>query len=337
MSDKKLLGQFFTITNPFNIDVFYKWMKLIPAYHSVVLCEPFAGANNIVNMIKELGFSNDWECFDIAPSKNNTTPEYPIQERNTLLSFPTGFRVGITNPPYLAKNSATRANLDFPNTVYDDLYKVSLDVMLQHLDYVAAIIPESFINSGLFHERLYAFVSLTCKMFEDTDCPVCLALFIPALQKRDCNLESTDFFVYRQNKKIGRYQPLTEKKPHANTSIDWTFNDKDGPIGIRCIDGTASPSIQFIDGTEIASNKIKVSSRSLTRVSGLPADIDLTTFLQRCNQRLEQYREDTYDIFLTSFKGLRKDGQYRRRLDFANAKTIMNEVIETMRKEDTND
>ena len=336
-NSKKLLGQFFTITNPFNIDVFYKWMKLIPYDKQKILLEPFAGSNNIVRMIQELGFENEWACFDIKPSENNVVEKFKIIQKDTIKDFPKDYCVGITNPPYLAKNSATRANIEFPETSYDDLYKVSLDVMLNNLDYVAAIIPESFINANIFHNRLYSFISLTCKMFEDTDCPVCLVLFIPEKQKANIDLDINDFYIYRQNRKIGKYKELKDKKPVSSIEILWTFNDKTGNIGIRCIDGTISPSIEFIKGEKISEDKIKVSSRSLTRVSGLPSDIDLDTFLQKCNEKLIKYREDTEDIFLTSFKGLRKDNKYRRRLDFANAKIIMNCVVEEMRKEKNND
>lgn len=330
---KKLLGQFFTITNPFNIDVFYKWMKLIPEEKKQTLLEPFAGANNIVKMIESLGFSNNWSCFDIQPNENNVVPEYYIVKQDTIKNFPSGYYVGITNPPYLAKNSATRTGIWFPNTYFDDLYKVSLDVMLQNLEYVAAIIPESFINADLFHDRVYAFVSLTCKMFEDTECPVCLALFIPTEQKKELKLSEKDFYVFRQDKKLGKYQNLGSKKPKSTIQVDWKFNDPEGNIGIKCIDGTIAPSIEFINGEMISKDKIKVSSRSITRVSGLPDDIEIHTFLKKCNEILVKYREDTEDIFLTSFKGLRKDNKYRRRLDFANAKTIMNSVVEDIRKE----
>lgn len=325
---KKLYGQFFTITNPFNIDIFYKWMNLIPENQKEILLEPFAGANNIVKMIQNLGFTSKWNCYDIKPNENNATPEYKIIKQDTIKNFPNNYYVAITNPPYLAKNSATRTGLEFPETHYDDLYKISLDVMLKNLNYIAAIIPESFINANLFHDRIYAFVSLTCKMFEDTDCPVCLALFIPTNQKKEVKLTKDDFYIFRQNKKIGKYLILKNKKPISSIQIDWKFNDPEGEIGIKCIDGTVKSSIEFIKGTEIDKNKIKVSSRSLTRVSGLPNDIDLNVFLERCNKKLIQYREDTSDLFLTSFKGLRKDNRYRRRLDFANAKIIMNSVIE---------
>ena len=42
---------------------------------------------------------------------------------------------------------------------------------------------------------------------------------------------------------------------------------------------------------------------------------------------LNEYRDKTHDIFLTSFKGLRKDGVYRRRIDFRTVKCIMNKAI----------
>jgi hypothetical protein len=332
IQNKKSLGQFFTTHNPFNIDIFYKWMNLIPDDKKEFLIEPFAGANNIVKMIQDLGFKNSWKCFDINPSENNVVPEYKIIKEDTILNFPKGYYVGITNPPYLAKNSATRSNMEFPDTLYDDLYKLSLDSMLNNLEYIAAIIPESFINSNLFHNRIFAFVSLTNKMFEDTECPVCLALFVPTNQKNDLNLSENDFFIYRQNKKIGKYEELKKKKPSPNITNEWSFNDKAGIIGIKCIDGTINPSIEFIKGDEIDSNKIKVSSRSITRVSGLPKDIDLDIFLKKCNEKLIKYREDTEDIFLTSFKGLRKDNKYRRRLDFSNARVIMNCVLEKIKQ-----
>ena len=41
---------------------------------------------------------------------------------------------------------------------------------------------------------------------------------------------------------------------------------------------------------------------------------------------LNDFRRETYDIFLTPFKGLRKDFRYRRRLDYALARNIVNYV-----------
>jgi hypothetical protein len=330
--NKKVKGQYFTTTNPFCIDVFHKWYKTIPNNMKEKLLEPFAGSNNLVKMIGDLNINKPWDCFDIEPSKENVCPTYKIKKRDTIEKFPKGYNVCITNPPYLAKNSATRSGIAFPDCEFDDLYKLCLDIMLKNVDYVAAIVPESFISANLFHDRLFAFVSLTCKMFEDTECPVCLTLFVPTSIKEELKLEKDDFFVYRQNKRIGKYSALEKKKPVSSISVDWKFNDKDGIIGIKCIDGLDEPSIAFVKGEEIEPDKVKVSSRSLTRVSGLPNNIDIEEFLRLCNKKLYFYRKDTSDVFLTCFKGLRKDGKYRRRLDFANAKAIMNSVIEELNK-----
>lgn len=330
---KKELGQFFTVTNPFKLKAFVDWINLIPEEKKKTIIEPFAGANNIVHMIKTLGYTNDWKCFDIEPNENNITPEYTIEKRDTLNNFPKDYYVAITNPPYLAKNSATKSKIYFPENKFDDLYKVSLDVMLNNLEYIAAIIPESFINSELFHNRLYGVISLTCKMFNDTDCPVCLALFIPPEVKKDLKMNEMDFILYRQNEKLGKYEDIKKEKPNPSINNKWVFNNPTGNIGIKCVDNLSTNSIKFIEGQTIDSSKIKISSRTETRISGLPTDIELTEFLTKCNQILDTYRNKTSDIFLTSFKGLRKDGKYRRRLDFYNAKLIMNKAIEEIRKE----
>lgn len=63
--EKKILGQFFTTTNPFSVDIFHEWFSLIPENKKEILLEPFAGANNIVKMIKDLGYTYNWHCFDI--------------------------------------------------------------------------------------------------------------------------------------------------------------------------------------------------------------------------------------------------------------------------------
>lgn len=329
LAEKRTLGQFFTTTNPFDHDIFHTWFAMLPKEFQDPLLEPFAGANNIVKMLKKIGYDNSWHCYDIKPdNKNNATPEFPIHKKDTLEDFPKGYHVAITNPPYLAKNSASKTGMPFPETNYDDLYKVSLKAMLDNLEYVAAIIPESFITAELFQNRVFAIISLTCKMFEDTECPVCLALFVPENLKNDLQLSQNDFYICHQETKIDKYEELKNKIPNPKINIPWKFNDKYGEIGIYLHDGREINSIRFVKGEIINPEKIKVSSRHVVRVSGLPKDIDLDVFLEKCNKRLSQFREDTQDFFFTSFRGLRKDGKYRRRLDFKNAKIIMNAVIE---------
>ena len=264
---------------------------------------------------------NDWKCFDIEPGEN-VFPKYIIQQQDTLSNYPQKYKIAITNPPYLSKNSATRRGLTYPNTDYDDIYKLCLKVMLENTPYVAAIIPETFITAGIFHDRLHSIVSLTCRMFDDTDCPVCLAMFVP----KEEAMESFD--IYRMNDFLGTYKELKEGDVPDTLGIPWVFNDPNGKIGIKCVDNTRLASIKFIDGNVIDSKKIKVTSRSATRVGGLPEGINIQKFIDDCNGILDEYREQTKDVFMASFKGLRVDGLYRRRLDFSTARRIMNQALQ---------
>lgn len=333
MKDKKMLGQFFTITNPFEVAPFKMWMNSIDITDETVFLEPFAGANNIVNMIQEIGYKNTWDCYDIVPKNELNKSNFNIEQRDTLKSFPKNYKIAITNPPYLAKNSATRSGIKYPNTKYQDLYLYSLDKMIKNVEYCAAIIPESFISSPIFTNRLVIVVSLTCKMFDDTDCPVCLAMFSPENDKKIFNLSKNDFIIYSMNDMIGKYSEL--KKiilKNNNSDIKWVFNDRNGSIGLRGVDNTKCESIKFVKGDEINPNRIKVSSRSLTRISGLPEKYDLDLFINLLNKNLNEYRNMTHDVFLTAFKNLRSDNKYRRRLDFDTARYILNITLLEMEK-----
>lgn len=317
-SSIKQKGKFFTENNPFVHPFFQEWMKEIP---TSVFLEPFAGSNNIPMLMSEAGFTPKWKCYDIAPPRENNKPQYKVVKRNCLTNFPANYKVVITNPPYLAKSSATRQKLSYPHTQYDDLYKMCVDRMLNNSDYIAAIVPESFITSNLFHNRIYGIISLNIKISSKTNCPVCLALFYPD------NL-SGDFTIYIGDEKVGTYNELKkyDLSRYENES-SWCFNVSNGSIGVKCVDNGIENSICFCLGDSITSSCIKQSSRAYTRISGLPVGANLEGFIDRCNQILNQYRDDTRDIFLTSFKGFRKDGKYRRRIDFSTIRQIMNKAL----------
>jgi hypothetical protein len=321
-NQKKLQGQFFTISNPFNNNLFFEWIESIKDFSKQKLLEPFAGSNNIVNMIESLGFYNEWECFDIASHTSNNE-KYPIIIKDVLKNYPQGFNIAITNPPYLARNSATRSNLPFPNTKYDDIYKLSLDVMLNNNEYVAAIIPESFLTQNIFHDRLYGVISLTDKMFDDTECPVCLALFNPPKL-----LTNNNFKIYIENEFIGNYQDIKQSLKNPSYSLDFDFNNPNGEVGLFAVDNTKNSSIKFVMGKDIPSNKVKYTSRSITRIKINSDNLDINKLIDKSNKILQEHRASSNDLFLTAFKGLRDDGRYRRRLDYKNAKRILNLAYE---------
>lgn len=313
---KRQYGTYYTKQSPFELKPFKNWARDAGLDDCTVL-EPFAGANDIVHMLQDSNMCSRFACYDIAgragqqPAKDGVR----IRHRDTLESFPTGYHACVTNPPWLARNSAHRRGLEFnaPNK-YDDIYKYALELALANCDYVAFIIPATFLRSRLFRPRLETFVLLEQKLFIDTDNPVCLALFTPNPQRTE---------VWADNKRLGY---LDELEDRYNINIQTAskrirFNAPEGKLGLRGVDNTKSASIKFCSGDELAHRTVKHSDRSITRIDlegkVTPKKID------ELNDFLDNFRNEIHDVFLAPFKGLREDGRYRRRLDYATARGLI--------------
>lgn len=317
--DSKIeLGQFYTKTNPFTHPRVRKWLREIS--HSELWLEPFAGAGNIVSMIDSTIGERNWTCYDIAPGA-----EY-VEERDVLKSFPTGFDIVITNPPYLAKNSARRkgygAALEAMKP-WDDLYMKCIDTCLSNVPHVAAIIPESFIVSGALRERLRFVVSLNQDMFADTEHPVCLAVFGPRRTK--------DFTVWVGERRIGTWTEIGRLGSLPEVNGRYHFNDPRGRIGLQAVDNTVEASIAFMPGRNIPASEIKHSSRHRTRIKvpelqGTDTET-LGRIIATANEKMDKWRRDTGDVLMSPFMGLRSDGVYRRRLDYATASRLLQAAI----------
>lgn len=310
MSDKKrATGQYYTRGNPFAYPAFRRWAARANLKSECVL-EPFAGANHIINNLTALGLCKNFNAFDLSPNDSD------VKKRDTIKKFPSGYNVCVTNPPWLARNSATRRKLPYPVTEYDDVYKHCLKLCLDNCGYVAALVPASFLHSNILRNRLSAYILLHEVMFNDTENPVCLALF------NDKPVRDT--LVYFDKKRIGKltelekYLPPVKSKRNARVR----FNDPHGQLGFISFDNTAEPTIRFCRASEIKSYAIKESSRFITRISG---EFNCNArLIKHLNETLKNFRESTQDVFLTPFKGIRKDGYYRRRLDFNLARRIIN-------------
>lgn len=314
--DKRTKGQFFTLESPFAHPAFEDWASQFDS--NLTVLEPYAGANNLIWMLRDIGMASKYASFDVDPQEKS------VQLRDTIADFPSGYKVCVTNPPYLAKNSAKRRGIKMPDMgEYDNLWKFATALCLEHTDYVAAIIPESFITSGLFRNRLQSIISITSKMFDDTDQPVCLALWGPE--------SSDDFQVWRGLKNLGYYKAIAAKiekllQVDAKTvkDIQIIFNDPNGALGLIATDSTSGPGIKFVRGESIESSKIKVSSRHSTRITiKNSGNIDLDKLILVLNRIVDIYRKMSEDVFLTSFRGMRKDDKFRRRIDWDTARKII--------------
>lgn len=329
-NSQKLLGQFYTNKNIFNNNAFLSWWDKIPQKSKECILEPFAGSNGIVKMLSKLNLIKDYKSYDIVPMDKS------VEYKDTINDFPVGYSVIVTNPPFLAKNSAKRNSFNVSLAKFSDLYELCLDLCLKNADYLALIIPESFItNNKVDKSRLHTIISLQeKKIFKDTEHPVCLALFVP--EKTD------DYKIYRNDILLGNFKELKAIENEFiynnqdNTSkykIQW-HNPK-GQIGLKTIDITnAKYQLGFIKGDLVAPDEVNEFSRLRTRLMLIDAKTnkpiskkESDKIIKELNLYLKKYREQTNDVFLTAFKGLRSDNKYRRRLDFGKARLIVNSFI----------
>ncbi len=325
---KRTHGCYYTAgaTNPFALGAFRAWARLADLPQRRLL-EPFAGQADLLRKLDSVGLLGASRAFDIAPTAEASKE---VKKRDTLQDFPQGFDVCVTNPPWLARNSASLRGLCFPVCVHDDLYKHALEQCLQNCAYVAALVPESFIRSfsrfALFRARLHSFVSLTGALFDETAHPVGLAMFSPRPQN--------DIALYRNDVPLGGYGelqnclPLLRKallsKPLLSKKRVMRFNDPHGELGLFALDNTKEASIRFCRAEEVRGYEIGVSSRAITTIK---IDHEVTKkFLKKINDVLDDVRKKTHDIFLTAYRGLRADGMYRRRLDWGLAKHLIDAV-----------
>ena len=158
MENKKIkLGQFFTKESIWlkpHIKKFIKESSCEIAY------DPFAGGGDLLRVaIEQLGFTNTIG-LDIDDSLS-------WEQNDSLLNIPhVDNAIIITNPPYIAKQSASRKKIDlskyFSISKYDDVYLIALDNMLKAQKHVVAIIPESFINSSYMQKNKINSIKLRC-------------------------------------------------------------------------------------------------------------------------------------------------------------------------------
>ena len=306
MQSKQLLGQYYTTTDPFNnSDAFKSWYSLVPKDEPVL--EPFAGAGNLFDFIDAA-----WVGYDIDPQHFN------VEIRDTIKDFPKDYQVCITNPPYLAKTIISRKRL--PVIVkHEDLYLDCLQLMLDNCDYVAAIIPSTFFNQNLFKDRLFAWDKFDMKLFSDTDNPAGVAYFIPqqtttSLYVNGIQLESDDTFIPKSSNFPVTFNP-TNFSEYIIIGIDTTEGDN---IYLRRMKDEDRRGL--VDGN----GKCKTTNRNIFPIeSSYLRDKHIPLF----NEAMEEYRQQTNDFYMTSFKSTQKSGKYRKRISFKEVRWLLEKVI----------
>ena len=306
-------GVFYTRKNPFDNIIFKKWFQ---ANHlkNKVLTEPFAGDCDIIKHLQNLDINNKNNLFDINPQNKNTI------KNDSFENFPSNNDLIITNPPWLYKSSAKRKQINFQNNKYDNLYKFALELCLKNSQYTAILLPATYLQTQLFFDYLQHYILITEKIFEDTEQPTCLCLF--------SNKKTDNFDIYENEKFIGTYNHLRKyiplKKNTTNSKIK--FNAPNGNIGFISFDNTRQNSIRFESAPKI-NKKIRTQDRMITKINIDSKIKNINEFINQLNNDIENFRKKTNDIFLTAFKGLRKDGKYRRRMSYNLARLFIEQYI----------
>lgn len=296
MNNKIKHGQFFTKVSPFNSEAFEEWSHLLPNKNII---EPFAGDCDLAKHLPEYNFT----FYDIDPKHNN------IIKNDSIKNFPKGYNVCITNPPYLGKSSAKRLGIEYNETL-PDLYLASLESILKNVDFLAAIIPASFLANKYFKDRLSFVDVITHKLFNDTDIPVIVAYFTKERNKQE-------YKFYKNGKFI---KVISEVLLPKCNDITTKFNDDSGKLGLYAIDGTTGNRIRFCHAKEL-NRTTKTSDRAITKIN-INVNID-DNIINRLNNILESYRQETFDTTLTAFRGLQKNGEHRKRISYDIAKQII--------------
>jgi len=319
-------GRFYTTGN--------HWLT-IPVIHFIEAAleeatgflDPFAGAGHLLERCAHR-FRRPIAGLDLHADR------WP--RNDSLLKIPSTDSLIITNPPYLAKHSASRKGVApsvahyYQETGLNDLYQIALRHCLDAARFTVAIIPETFLNSS-FDKRSLVLVSvLERNPFEDTENPVCVACF--DTQAMDGERAAR---IYVEDCDCGTLEELFACRGPRSRDIRVVFNDPAGEIALRAVDSTdPSAPIAFLPAEcfQYARSNIKVSSRLLTYLSirGLPS-VRRLELIEVVNQRLADLRKRSHDLVLSPFKGNDKAGKRRRRLDYALARALLQDSLKEMR------
>ncbi|MDD5144797.1 MAG: hypothetical protein PHW72_01615 [Candidatus Pacebacteria bacterium] len=319
---KQTLGQFFTTNDFWLKNHILEFIKSTPA---TIAFDPFAGNGDLLRVAKTIGFKKT-KGFDLDSNLNWTN-------NDSLLFIPKiDNSIIITNPPYLTKYSASRKGVYesvrkyFDICKYDDIYQLAIERCLIN-DYGIMIIPETFINSKFSKSRLVSITIIEDQLFNDTENPICVICF------DNKNKPYNQVKIYKNDKFIGdlEYFEKLRRVPHKNIYIK--FNSPKGQIALRAVD-TTNPErqIAFMRPEQMDYNlsNIRNSSRLITVIELNANNEIIDKIIDHSNNLLIDFRRRTEDILLSPFKGNKKNGERRRRLDYLTARAILEDAYESV-------
>jgi hypothetical protein len=322
---KKSLGQFFTKKYDW-LDYDQMLSQLITSQlleeseldneskNTFTFVDPFAGDGDLLNACANItrvkGFNTKIIGFDIDQNlckkhgwTNIDSILTPFSKVLSLFDDPFRRYICVTNPPYLAKNSAKRQGIAInpkhyefrpkpSNNIYDkplyfsDMYLTALYKCVSFFNSGLMIVPETVIQYLVNnHEEansfngILSFESITVlqdKIFEDTSVPVCVVLWDKTNWHGYNTLHwfgNPELYINDKQLPIKKLETLAKYKYDLlsnRTGIFCKFNDPKGQIGLIAIDSMKSDKrIRFteIDKFDYDISNVSDKSRTHTVIS----------------------------------------------------------------------
>ncbi len=315
---KRSLGQFFT-HNDF-------WLKshildFIKSTKAQIAFDPFAGGGDLLKSAKKIGFKKI-KGLDIDRSLG-------WGFNDSLLAVPKlSNSIIITNPPYLTNYSAKRKGIYknikkyFDICNYDDLYQLAIEKCMIN-DFGLLIVPETFINSKFPKNRLVSITIIEDQLFHDTENPICVICFDNKNKSHD------KIKIYKNEEFLGNLDFFEKMRRSPKNSVFIKFNSLKGQIALRAVD-TTNPQrpISFMRPEEMDYDlsTIKHSARLITLIEIAAREDKVDEIILYSNSLLTEFRKKTSDVLLSPFKGNKKNGERRRRLDYFTARAILEDA-----------
>jgi hypothetical protein len=316
---KVIMGQFYTRLDTWLTHPIKEFIQ-----NNIHLCDsgildPFAGDGHLLDVCKKV-FQCSTHGLDI-----NSQTAWPYND--SLLHIPPSYTSLIcTNPPYLARHSASRKGVlehlpipYFETTHHSDIYQIALEKCLESARFVVAVLPETFILSPFSKRHLVCLSVLEKNPFTDTTVPTCVACFDRNFDEgeKQAKLYIDDIFILT-------LEELKNLQRKATGALKIAFNDPEGEIALRAVDGTnPEESARFMaaESMKYSRNNIKESSRLMTYLSLKDVNSNLLPeILANANQILDTARHQSGGLIFSPFKGNNKIGKRRRRIDYATAR-----------------
>jgi predicted RNA-binding protein YlxR (DUF448 family) len=324
---KKELGQFYTK----NYNYILQNMKIPIETENII--EPFAGAGDLIEYIRQYDKTYHIVMFDIDPKKED------IIQRDTL-SNPPEYKgqFVITNPPYLARNKSVNKEI-YDKYDVNDLYKCFIvNIINDPCEGGILIIPLNFISSTrksdlILRKRflsIYSIIQLNIfeeQVFSDTSCTVCSLLYTRAGSgladkggvdiTNDINI---DIYPSKINLKIqlnkdnnytigGEIYNLVSKhdKYRIKRLTTKNLSEKNTNIVIKCIDDNSKSMIraEYVDDENIfIDNTAKCSARSYLTLIINPSinEEKQKKLVDNFNNYLSENRKKYNSLFLANYR-----------------------------------